>query len=237
MEVAPSKSPKPSRDAQDDIIYMLGHDLRASIRAIHELPAWLRDDLEDRSVDLSGEPDEVLSLMQTHADRLDAMLSGLLAYSRVGRVQQLCRVKPADIFEQVLSALAPPEEAQIFCRFNPVTVEMGEADIAKSFEVLLSNALAHGRSENEVRIEVTSCKSGDVWELMVADCGPGIADHARRDALKPMTRLAADPQTGAGMGLAILDRIASQYGGDLSIEGRRRRGGCLVRLRLPVLAA
>lgn len=224
-------------DILDDVIYSISHDLRASIRAMRELPEWLKEDLAAQGVDLAGEPDELLGLMQDHARRLDAMLAGLLAYSRVGRLQEVVTVEPQVVFKQVVGALLPPEDTDFYCHFNAVPVRMGQADIAKIFEVILSNAMSFGKDESGSRIEVTSCRSGDVWELMVADNGPGIPSDQIEDAMKPMRRLSAkaeDPT--AGMGLFILDRIVRQYKGEVLIETRRRRGGCLVRVRLPVLA-
>ncbi len=223
-------------DILDDVIYSISHDLRASIRAMRELPEWLKEDLAAQGVDLAGEPDELLGLMQDHARRLDAMLAGLLAYSRVGRLQEVVTVEPLDVFKQVVGALLPPEDTHFFCHFNAVPVRMGQADIAKIFEVILSNALTFGRNENGSRIEVTSCRSGEVWELMIADSGPGIPADKIEHVMKPMRRLSAkaeDPT--AGMGLFVLDRIVRHYGGEVLIETRRRRGGCLVRVRLPVL--
>lgn len=221
----------------DDVIYSISHDLRASIRAMRELPEWLKEDLAAQGVDLAGEPDELLELMQAHAKRLDAMLAGLLAYSRIGRLQEVVTAEPQDIFKQVIGALAPAEDIQFYCHFNAVPVRMGQADIAKIFEVLLSNALTFGARDHDAKVEVTSCRSGTFWELIVADNGPGIPDEQIKTVMKPMRRLsgkAEDPS--AGMGLFILDRIARHYGGQISIETRRRRGGCLVRVRLPVLA-
>lgn len=221
----------------DDVIYSISHDLRASIRAMRELPEWLKEDLAAQGVDLAGEPDEILGLMQDHAKRLDAMLAGLLAYSRVGRLQEIAIFEPQDVFKQVVGVLSPSEGTDFFCHFNAAPVRMGQADIAKIFEVILSNSLTHGVGDTTSKIEVTSCRSGDVWELMIADNGPGIPADQIEQVIKPMRRLSAkaeDPT--AGMGLFILDRIVRHYGGEVLIETRRRRGGCLVRVRLPVLA-
>lgn len=224
-------------DALDEIIYAISHDLRASIRALRELPEWMKEDLDALGIALPDGPTELLGHMQDHALRLDAMLAGLLAYSRVGRLQGVEILEPEDIFKQVIGAIAPPETAQFFCRFNAVPIRMGMADAAKIFEILLSNALSHGAGSTGAEVEITSCRSGEFWELLVADAGPGIPPERVEQALRPMSRLSGGAEAPfAGMGLAILDRLARHYGGDLGIETRKRRGGCLVRLRLPVLA-
>ena len=222
----------------DDVIYRLGHDLRASVRAMRDLPEWLDEDLRAAGFTPSGEVADTLELLTEHARRLDAMVDGLLAHSRVGRLQERACLLPAQVFEGVLAELAPGADVTFFCQFSAQPIEMGEADAAKVFQVLLSNALAHARAPGRgLEIEIASCRSGDTWELLFADNGPGIAAEVAETVFLPMVRQASKAETGgAGMGLAILGKIADAYGGTIDLEHRRRRGGALFRLRLPVLS-
>lgn len=220
----------------DEIVYRISHDLRASVRALRELPDWLREDLGEMQVDISGEPDRTLSLIASHARRLDEMLNGLLTFSRVGRLQDHVRIQPQDVFEQVIAELGPNPEVTFFAQFNAVEIDIGAADIARIFQILLSNALAHS-DRPDPRIEVTSCRSGRHWELLVSDNGPGIADADKAAVFRPMHKLVSrDEDEGGGMGLAILSKIVAHYEGSVHVEDRKRRGGCTFRVRLPVLA-
>jgi signal transduction histidine kinase len=219
----------------DEVVYRISHDLRASVRALRDLPDWLCEDLEDQKITLDGEAQTILDLIQSHSRRLDEMLNGLLEYSRVGRLQELAAEQPRDVFQEVLDALRPDPEVEFFVQFNPVDIRMGRADLRRVFRILMSNALSHGRGDPP-RIEVTSCQSGEMWELMVADNGPGIRDKEKPEVIKPMVKLVArDEDEGGGMGLSILKKIADMYGGTLHIEDRRRVGGVIFRLRLPVV--
>ncbi len=222
-------------DDIDDIVYRISHDLRASVRALRELPTWLSEDLAEEGVMLDGEAKSTLHLIESHARRLDEMLSGLLSFSRVGRLQEHVIVHPQAIFNRVLAEIAPGDGAQFFTQFNPVVLSIGASDIARIFHVLITNALRY--SGPDPVIEITSCKSGDVWELLVSDNGPGIPDDDKERVLRPMVKLMSrDEDEGGGMGLAILDKIVSHYQGSLYVEDRLRRGGTTFRLRLPVLA-
>lgn len=217
----------------DDVVYHISHDLRASVRALRELPSWLKEDLGESGVTLEGETEATLALIQSHARRLDEMLNGLLTYSRVGRLQEIVEVQPLDIFNSVLSELAPKTDAKFFTQFNPITIRIGDSDVARIFHVLLTNALKHAGPS--ARIEITSCKSGDVWELLVSDNGPGIAEADKARIFKPMVKLVSrDEDEGGGMGLAVLKKIIERYNGTIHVEDRVRRGGVTFRLRLPV---
>lgn len=219
----------------DDIVYHLSHDLRASVRALQDLPGWLHDDLAETGITLEGETAATLGLIQSHARRLDEMLSGLLSYSRVGRLQELATIQPHAVFNAVLAELAPGSDISFFTQFNPVTICMGKSDVARLFHVLISNAMRH--TGPTPKIEITSCKSGDVWELMVSDNGPGIPDAFKLDIFKPMVKLVSrDVDEGGGMGLAVLQKIVEHYDGTVHIEDRLRLGGVTFRLRLPVIA-
>ncbi|HEY5309786.1 MAG TPA: ATP-binding protein, partial [Casimicrobiaceae bacterium] len=78
-----------------------------------------------------------------------------------------------------------------------------------------------------------------VW-LDVADRGPGIPPDQVERLKQPFTRASAarareDGAAGAGLGLAIVDRIARLHGGtfDLSL---RDGGGTVARVALPISA-
>lgn len=220
----------------DNIVYCISHDLRASVRALGELPVWLTEDLEESGVSLEGGPAQTIGLMTSHARRLDEMLNGLLAYSRVGRLQEPVVTQPQDVFSSVLSEIDPGPEVQFFTQFNPVKIRMGASDVAQIFSVLVSNVIRHVKVE-DVRAEITSCRSGDHWELLVADNGEGIRDEDRERIFQPMVKLVSrDEDEGGGMGLAILRKICEHYGGTVHVEERKRRGGTTFRVRLPVVA-
>ena len=224
----------PDGDEIDDIVYRISHDLRASVRALRELPVWLSEDLAEHGVILENEPKDTLHLIQSHACRLDNMLEGLLSYSRVGRLQELVRANPQSVFNSVLGELSPGPGPRFFTQFNPVTLRIGSSDIARLFQILLTNALRH--TGPNPQIEVTSCRSGDLWELLVSDNGPGIPDQDKEQVFRPMVKLVSrDEDEGGGMGLAILRKIVEHYGGTVHVEDRLRRGGVTFRVRMPVL--
>lgn len=79
---------------------------------------------------------------------------------------------------------------------------------------------------------------GHYWVIEVQDRGPGIASSDIERLKRPFTRLdqARSNVTGAGLGLAIVERIMQSQGGQLQLLPRPGNGLC-ARLLLPLHSA
>jgi two-component system osmolarity sensor histidine kinase EnvZ len=96
---------------------------------------------------------------------------------------------------------------------------------------LLNNAARHAGGEIEVRTALDAQNA----TLSVLDRGPGIPPEMVEHLKQPFTRKddARSGSSGAGLGLAIADRIARLHGGTLALLPREG-GGLEARITLPV---
>jgi len=96
---------------------------------------------------------------------------------------------------------------------------------------LVDNALRYG--EKDVGIAVRAEDHTVVLE--VADRGPGIPASEVERLKQPFTRLeiARSDKGGAGLGLAIADRVVRAHGGSLALLPRPG-GGLIAEVRLPI---
>ncbi|HUL92854.1 MAG TPA: ATP-binding protein [Burkholderiales bacterium] len=96
---------------------------------------------------------------------------------------------------------------------------------------LVDNALRYG--DGEVGIAVRA--EGPSVVLEVADRGPGIPASEVERLKRPFTRLevARSDKGGAGLGLAIVERVVRAHRGTLQLLPRRG-GGLIVEIRLPL---
>ena len=104
---------------------------------------------------------------------------------------------------------------------------------------LIDNALRYAGSESVVEVELDS--SADEFAIEVRDRGPGIPRQEVERIKRPFARLEAarSNTAGAGLGLAIVERIARSHNGRLDLLPRPA-GGLIARLvlaRTPLTAA
>jgi two-component system osmolarity sensor histidine kinase EnvZ len=95
---------------------------------------------------------------------------------------------------------------------------------------LLGNAARHAGGEITLRV----AREGERVVLAVLDRGPGIPPEMVERLKEPFTRLDASRSgsSGAGLGLAIADRIARLHGGTLELLPRAG-GGLEARVSFP----
>lgn len=219
----------------DELIYRISHDLRASVRALQELPNWVMEDLDASSVGVPQATTRHLELIASHACRLDMMLTGLLECSRIGRMQAIKPIRSMDVLEDVIEDLGLPDSAKLTVKLDKGRVQMGDADLSRFFSILLTNAVRFHPAQSP-RIDVSGGPiDSRSWQIDVVDDGPGIPAEKRDFVLRPMTKLVSrDIDPGAGMGLAILRKIAATYRGDVSIGDGRSGRGTTVRVSLAV---
>jgi len=135
------------------------------------------------------------------------------------------------LLEELLAAHA----ARLSTQHIAVTLDVPAHEQVLADRELLSRALAQ-LLDNAVEamstggtLVFTSYQGHGQYEIEVADSGPGLADDARRRAFEP--RFTTKPGS-AGLGLALVERIARAHGGAVAAQNCPD-GGAAFTLRLP----
>lgn len=155
----------------DQFAYVTSHDLKAPLRAIASLAQFVEEDLADRIDEGSREH---LAHLKGRVHRMEALIDGILEYSRAGRVRG--SLEPVDtdaLLRDVLELLDPPAGVVQVAEAMP-TVLAERVPLQQVFLNLVSNALKHGRADAP-RVHVGWRDVGRMWEFSVQDNGPGIA--------------------------------------------------------------
>ncbi len=180
--------------------------------ASHELRtplARIRMGIELASGDMDGARRS--ALLKDIAE-LDAMIDEILLASRLEALPKLDATEEVDLL-----ALAAEECA----RYEGVALEGDAATLRgdprllrRLLRNLLENAMKHGKPP--VRIGIA--RGARAVEISVTDAGRGVPEGERERIFEPFARGAGATQ-GAGLGLALVRRIARRHGGDARYDG------------------
>ncbi|MFK8054331.1 MAG: ATP-binding protein [Woeseiaceae bacterium] len=207
----------------DKFAYVASHDLRAPLRAIENLAGFIREDIGD---EIPTDSQKHLDLMSRRIKRLDALLTSLLEYSRVGRTElKVERVALHRLIDEIADILSTEG-------FDVRVVGETTAFYTYStpLEQLIRNLIDNAQKHHDKTAGVITVKTelvGSMLHLIVSDDGPGIPKefHERVfgmfQTLKPR-----DDTEGSGMGLAILQKLTDSFGGRIRVESdpEQKRG-------------
>lgn len=202
--------------------YVVSHDLKAPLRGIGSLADWLVSDYAE-GIDDQGR--EYLALMKNRVSRMDALIDGILEYSRVGRINETrVSVDLNVLVADTVQLLAPPPEVSVTVDGTLPTVVGERTRLQQVLQNLISNAIKH-RDKPETRIRIAAADAGDFWQLSVADNGPGIEPRHHERVFQLFQVLTPrDQKESTGVGLALVKKIVELYGGRVWIESRPGEG-------------
>ena len=208
----------------DQFAYVASHDLKAPLRGIFNLAQWIQDDAGER---LDAEATQHLRLLQGRVHRMEALIDGILAYSRAGRV--LSSAEPVDtgvLVRDVIEMVAPPEGVTIDVAPNLPVIQAERVPLQQVFLNLVGNAVKHSRTARpDVRIAIDWRDAGDTVEFTVSDNGPGIAPEYQERIWEIFQTLEArDKVEGTGIGLAVVKKIVDTRGGRVWVESMPSHG-------------
>jgi len=188
------------------------HDLLQPLHAVRLFAAALAE--RYRGDELVGKVDLGLGAVEA---LLDALLD--IAKLDAGAIRPEKRPTPVGpLLQSLADAFAPvAKQNGIALRLVP-TAAWADTDPALLRRVLqnyLSNAIRYGRGGTRPRVLLGCRRSGEALLIEVRDNGPGIPEHQQAMIFQEFTRLRATDdagERGLGLGLAIVDRIASMLG-------------------------
>jgi two-component system osmolarity sensor histidine kinase EnvZ len=192
---------------QDRAVMLAGisHDLRtplARLRLETEMSVADRDARDHMAADI---------------DQLDAIIDKFLDYARPDHAE-LKPVCLADVVDACVYAVQDHGDMRINVDVpRHLHVLADEVELARVVSNLVENARRYGKTpETGIAVVDIAAKGRNEWVLLkVRDHGMGVAPEALPNLIKPFFRgdAARTAATGAGLGLAIVDKTVQRMGG------------------------
>ncbi|MEO8858283.1 MAG: ATP-binding protein [Burkholderiaceae bacterium] len=210
---------------QDRVIMLAGisHDLRTPL-------ARLRLETE-----LSVADGAARDHMSKDIEQVNAIIDKFMDYARPDQVM-LGPVRLVDVVESCVYALKDRADVNLNIDVPGNLVVMAdEVELGRVVSNLVENAARYGKSESDdVAIIDVHAAARDGWVLLeVRDHGVGVPEHSLIHLTKAFFRgdAARTSATGAGLGLAIVEKNVQRMGGAFSVANRRS-GGLAARIQL-----
>ncbi len=214
-----------SKIEQDRAVMLAGisHDLRTPL-------ARLRLETEMSVADIDAREH-----MAADIDQLDAIIDKFLDYARPDHAE-LRPVVLNDVLDSCLYAVQDQGDIRINLDIaDGLLVLADEVELARVISNLLENAKRYGKTvETGIAVVDISAKSRGDWVLLkVRDHGMGVSPEALPNLIKPFFRgdAARTAATGAGLGLAIVDKTVQRMGGSFALANTTS-GGLAAHIKL-----
>ncbi len=201
----------------------ISHDLRTPL-------ARLRLEAE-----MSVTDEEARGNMALDIDQLDAIIDKFMDYARPGETR-LVPVNLSPLVDKEAATFRDPREIRIASRLAiDLRVMADEVELGRVFGNLFENARRYGRGTDTgiATVAVSYARAGPWIIISVRDHGPGVAPEKLAQLTTPFYRgdAARTAATGAGLGLAIVEKAMQRMGGQFEIDNAPD-GGLVAHLRL-----
>lgn len=211
-----------SNQELDQFAYVASHDLKAPLRGIANLSQWIEEDLGNT---LKEENKEQMELLRGRVHRMEALIDGILQYSRAGRIKAKPEpVETGTLVREVVELMAPPSSIQIEIAQDMPAVRTEKTPLQQVFMNLLGNAIKHAGAV-EPKVQIAWEDAGPFYEFSVTDNGQGIAPQYHERIFGIFQTLEArDKVEGTGIGLSVVQKIVEAKGGRVWVESELGRG-------------
>jgi signal transduction histidine kinase len=197
--------------------YVVSHDLKAPLRAIHNYADFLCEDLEGR---LDDEQSLYLDGLKRAVKEADELIKDLLELSRIERQKIATEtIEMGSFLRALIISLNLSREVEIVMPDVWPTLEVEPVLLKQIFQNLISNAVKFNTSSQK-RIELGWQPLDDTHDkFFVHDNGIGISQDHLESIFRIFERLHTKEEfEGTGIGLAIVKKAVEKLGGAIWVE-------------------
>jgi PAS domain S-box-containing protein len=227
-----------SNRLKEEFLATLSHELRNPLNAIL---GWAT--ILSRRTDLADPVMQGLQAIERNSRIQARMISDLLDYAGISFGKVRLVIETIDPYPVVRSAIEAAREAasaaevEVSASFGEAGLRI-EADAARLQQIvwnLLTNAIKFSSRGAGVRLEAG--RSGEVFQLLVADNGKGIEpDFLPRifERFSQQDSTTTRSHGGLGLGMAIVKQLTDLHGGTIRAASEGKGQGALFTLEIPL---
>lgn len=204
--------------------YSVSHDLKAPLRALQGFSKNLKerysDDFDERGV-------RWLEFIESNAERMDTLISDILAFSRITRAKLKNReIDMTKTVKEVFEREKDDYTNVVQLKLNDLHIAWGDTSMIEIvWQNLIGNALKYSSKRKVIIIEISSIELKDSIEYFIKDNGAGFDMRHYNKLFGVFKRLHGNDEfPGTGIGLANVDQILKKHGGSIRAESEVDEG-------------
>jgi two-component system sensor histidine kinase PilS (NtrC family) len=207
----------------------IAHEIRNPLASMAGSIQLLRQELR-----LSEEQAQLMDIVLRESARLNQTINQFLAYARprrfrVSRVDLRCVLNDTAMLLRNSAEARDSHRIDVEIPVGPVWCEADEGQLSQIVWNLASNGLRAMPDGGRLRLAARPGTDADEAIVEVGDEGVGIPEHELDTIFQPFHSTFS---TGTGLGMAIVHRIVSDYGGEIHVTSKPGAGTTVV-VRLP----
>jgi C4-dicarboxylate-specific signal transduction histidine kinase len=208
----------------------IAHEIRSPLFGILGLSEAIADETD---LDVArGYAREIIEYSRSIRD----IVTDLTTYTRSSEREYLSSTTLQGAIEDAVRLLqratTPPASVDVEMPPEPIPVRARPGELQQVFLNLLKNAIDSVRSHGGEITRIEARREGNTAIVEVRDDGPGIPIDIRKRIFDPFFTTKA-PGEGTGLGLNIVYRLVTKYGGVIQVDDAPEGGARFV-LKFPV---
>ncbi len=206
----------------NDFAHVVSHDLKAPLRSMNALVTWLQEDFSSVIKD-NEEIDQNFHLLIKKIDKMDHLINGILKYAGVDKVERSQnKVNLSIVLKEIIENIQVPKHVSINVLEEFPIIRGDKFRLHQLFQNLISNAIKYANKEQgEVTVSFIDLENN--WEFKVKDNGIGIEEKYHKKIFDVFQTL-DDNNSSTGVGLSIVNKIVSLYGGKVWVNSGINKG-------------
>lgn len=211
------------------------HELRTPLAALRMRIQLMQRQQGGQATRATADVAAGLVALRHEVDRCTPLVDSLLLLARLDPQQPELLVKetvdlPA-AFAALASATADSQRGRLELDCQVASLQAQPVLLHSALRNLLDNALRYGAPGGRVQLHALALADG--VRIAVRDAGPGVAREDRARLTERFFRVLGSGQTGSGLGLSIVEKIAALHGANLQFDNGIDGAGLGVTLDFP----